>query len=269
MKRKQYPTDLNDTQWNEIKPLLPLPNEQPHRGRPTEVDYREIMDSLLYITRSGCSWDLMPHDFPPSDTVYYYFKKWSSQGIWEQIHDVLFAKARKTAGRNADPTLGIIDSQSVKTSAEASDNSGYDGAKKIKGRKRHIVVDILGNLMAMKVHDADISDRDGSDGVFERLFKKYPSIQTIMSDSAYSGDTVEKFLKPWNAKLEVVKKLHQQVGFVVLPKRWLVERLFGWLTKWRRLSKDYERLPRHSEAFIYLAQINHFLNPFKSLKPET
>ena len=259
MRKNQYPTDLHDSEWERLKPLLPEPNQPPKRGRPTEVDYREIVNALLYLTRSGCAWSLLPHDFPPSRTVYYYFSKWSADGTWKRVHDALVQAVRKGAGRSADPTVGILDSQSVKTTVESGVSCGYDAGKKIKGRKRHAVVDALGLLLGLVVTDADIQDRDGAQDVLFHLFNQYWEVVKIYADSGYSGEELARWVHKHQAELEIVRKLQDQVGFVVHAKRWLVERLFGWLERWRRLSKDYEVKPKNSEAFIHLALTSNLL----------
>lgn len=267
MRKKPYPTDLHDTEWQLIQPLLPQPNHAPQRGRPTEVDYREIVNALRYIARSGCAWDMLPHDFPPSDTVYYYFRKWSKDGTLKHIHTALHQQMRKQEGRSEQPTLGIIDSQSVKTTVESGWYSGFDGGKQVKGRKRHVVVDILGYALGLKVQDASIQDRDGAKEVLKEVLETYPSLELILTDSIYNGDSLMSWIAAYDVKMEAVKKQKEQKGFVVQAKRWLVERLFGWLERWRRLAKDYERKPERSESMLYLVLSSIMLT--KLARPKT
>lgn len=259
MCKKNYPTDLHDSEWERLKPLLPLPNQPPKRGRPTEVDYREIVNAILYVTRSGCAWELLPHDFPPPGTVYYYFSAWSADGTWKRVHNTLVQAVRVQAGRSPEPTIGILDSQTVKTTVESGVSCGYDAGKKTKGRKRHAVVDAMGLLLALAVHDADLQDRDGAQDVLVRLFQQFQELVKLFADSGYTGEELAKWVQRHYAELEIVRKLPEQVGFVVHAKRWLVERLFGWLERWRRLSKDFEVKPRNSEAFIYIALTSNLL----------
>ncbi|MEZ0375252.1 MAG: IS5 family transposase [Candidatus Sericytochromatia bacterium] len=267
MRKKNYPTDLHDSEWERLEPLLPEPNQPPKRGRPTQVAYREILNALLYVARSGCAWDLLPHDFPPSRTVYYYFLKWSGDGTWKRIHDALVKAVRVQAGRSEEPTVGIIDSQSVKTTIESGRSCGYDPAKRLKGRKRHAVVDSLGLLLSLVVHDADIQDRDGAEDVLKRVFDQFWQVVKIFADTGYDAKRLAKWVQSQWAELQLVQKLKDQVGFVVHAKRWLVERLFAWLGRWRRLSKDYEVNPRNSEAFIYLALTSLMLAKLEHPKP--
>jgi putative transposase len=267
MRKDPYPTDLHDSEWERLKAMLPAPNDSPKRGRPTQVDYREVVNAILYISRTGCAWALLPHDFPPPGTVYYYFKSWAADGTWKQVHDTLVKEVRIQAGRSSEPTLGILDSQAVKTTLESGVSCGYDAGKKVKGRKRHVVVDAMGLLLNLVVHDAHIQDRDGARNVLWELFNQCEEIVKILADSGYSGQNLAQWVRNQFAELEIVSKLQKQVGFVVQAKRWLVERLFGWLERWRRLSKDYEVNPINSEAFVYIALTRNLLARLEQPKP--
>jgi putative transposase len=255
MTRQAYPTDLTDAQLEIVAPLLPPPR---HQGRPRQVDLREILNGIFYALRSGCPWRMLPHDFPNWRTTYGYFYTWRREGIWDQIQDALRRQVRTQAGREESPSAAIIDSQSVKTT-EQGGTRGYDAGKKVNGRKRHIIVDTLGLLLAVVVHAAHIQDRDGAKWVFLRIWSRFPRLQLIWADGGYAGHLVEwvKTFGGW--LLEIVRKDDQARGFQVLPKRWIVQRTLAWLSHCRRLSKDYERLCETSEAWIQVAMIHLML----------
>lgn len=261
MNRKPYPTDLTDEQWKLLKPMLP-PTKR--RGRKRKVDLREIINAILYLLRAGCSWRMLPHDFPAWQTVNGYVNDWRETMLFEKINDILRMAVRESEGREDSPSAAIIDSQSVKTTEQGGDR-GYDAGKKTNGRKRHIIVDTIGLLMSVLVHSADIQDRDGAKLVLARIKDRFPRLQLIWADGGYAGQLVEFVKTQFKWVLEIVKRSDDVAGFQVLPRRWVVERTLAWLSRNRPLSKDYERLPQTSEAFCYLA-MSHLM--LKRLAPK-
>lgn len=252
--RQAYPTDLNDTEWSKIAPYFSQPAAT---GRPRQHGWREILNAIFYIVRSGAAWRLLPHDLPPWKTVYHYFRLWRLDGTWERVNRALREDVRQQVGKQAQASAAIVDSQSVKT-VEGGAARGFDAGKKVTGRKRHVVVDTLGLVLAVVVTAANIQDRDGAQLVLRELYRRLCDswrLQKIWADGGYRGQLIDwvKFVVGWS--LEIVEKLGDQVGFQVLPKRWIVERTFAWLNRQRRLSKDYERLPQTSEALVYVAMI--------------
>ena len=259
--RKTYSTDLHDTEWALIVPLLP----QTTTGRPRQWPVRVVLNAIFYIVRSGCAWRLLPNDLPPWKTVYTQFWRWRNQGTWEAINAALVAQVRQAAGREAQPSAAVIDSQSVKT-REGGEARGVDVYKQIAGRKRHLVVDTLGLLLLVVVHSAGIPDSAGGKQTLQALFgrikrslhNRWCRLKLIWADGGYE-DIVAWVKQHCGWTLEIVRRLEGVKGFVVLPRRWVVERTIAWLTRSRRLSKDYERCTASSEAMVYIASIRWML----------
>jgi putative transposase len=249
MKNRIYPTDLTDRQWECIKEHIPAAKPG---GRPRSLQMRQVMNAMLYLLQTGCQWRMLPRDYPKWQSVYYYFRSWSKDGTWQRIHDTVRAALRRSLARHKHATAASLDSQSVKTSAGAGIR-GYDKGKNVKGRKRHILVDTLGLLMCVVVTAASLSDPAGAKQLFKRMGGTGKKLRKIWVDGTYRGKLVEWVsYKLWFV-LEPVLRSDDIKGFKVLPRRWVVERTFAWLTKSRRLSKDYEVLPASSEALIYIA----------------
>ncbi len=252
--RTAYPTDLNDTEYAQIAPLLETKSK---RGRPREIPYREILNAIFYVLKTGCGWRELPHDFPKWPTAYYYFRQFHRYGLWEEINERVCQAVRKQEGRRAEPTAMIIDSQSVK-SAEGGEAIGFDGGKKVHGRKRVLLTDTLGFARLVKVVAADT--HDGSAGFqLLRLLQQRPfflrCLRKIFADGGFRGILEEWVAQALHIDLEIVLKEEGQKGFQVLPKRWVIERTNAWISRQRRLARDYERLPASSESFIYATMI--------------
>jgi putative transposase len=280
--RKTYLTDLTDAEWECIEGLLPTPENE---GRPRLHSLREILNAIFYVVRSGCAWRLLPHDFPPWKTVYHYFRLWRVDRTWERMHQALRQRVRVRLKRNPQPSAGIVDSQSVKTTGVGGEERGYDGGKKVKGRKRHLLVDTQGLVLTVRVHSANAQDREGIKLLLELAQDRLPRrLSHLWMDAGYTGedkgaDWVQKVLG-WTAQIvrhppklapeevmrvwvrewakegvaidpETLPLAHRRFGD--LPRRWVVERTFSWLGQNRRMSKDYERLAATSEAFVYVA----------------
>jgi transposase len=258
MSTTSYPSDLTEAQWKLIDPLLPLPKPG---GRPRSQSLREVLNAILYLTSNGCSWRSLPHDFPNYNTVFGYFNRWKQEGLWEQIHQQLRDSVREKHKRAIEPTMGIIDSQSVKTVETAKvETRGFDVHKSTKGRKRHILVDTMGLLLAVIITAANVTDRNGAEAIFDKIHGEFPLLKVVYADQAYSGaEYTSNLRKTYHRQLKIVKRDKGSQGFQVLPRRWVVERTFGWFNHFRRLSKDYERQPETSENFIYVAMISLML----------
>jgi len=251
MNTQPYPTDLSDSQWDYIKDLVPLAKEG---GRPRSLDMRQIVNAILYLVVGGIQWRMLPKDYPKWKSVYHYFRTWRNDGIWQRIHETLRAAVRRRAGRHKHPTAGCLDSQSVKTTAIPGIR-GYDKGKQVNGRKRHVLVDTLGLLMAVAVTAASVQDCHGARLLLSRLSGACKKLRLIWVDGAYRGHLLEWVAERYHFRLQVVLRSDDQKGFVVLPRRWVVERTLAWLNHCRRLSKDYEGSPSTSEAMIYIAMI--------------
>ena len=255
-----YLTDLTNEQWAWIEPIFP---PQEGRGRRRTVNLRRVIDALMYQDRTGCQWRLIPLDFPPSGTVRYYFDKWNDDGTMLEIHDCLRRAVRVLQGREPEPTAIVFDSQSVKT-AEAGGERGFDGGKQVDGRKRQMVVDTEGNLLTVRIHAADIQDRDGVQDALVETQELCPNVSYAWADQSYRGDLLEWAAKVLGITIEIVTRPAEQVGFQVQPRRWVVERTIAWVNRCRRLSKDVEHLAKNSAAWIYWASIQrmlHYLAP--------
>jgi putative transposase len=257
--RKTYPTDLSDAQWSRLRSYLPTPKAQ---GRPRTHSLRHVFDAIFYMLKSGCHWRLLPHDFPPWSTVYYHFRRFRLRGLWSLILKALYEAERKRARKDTQPTAALMDSQSIKTVEESAHPSGYDTHKKVKGRKRHLLVDTLGLLLSVYVTSADVQDRVGARCLLTGLKPFVPRLKKIWADGAYTGEKLATWCEEQGGcKLEIVERRSSAdtEGFAVLPHRWIVERTLSWLMRNRRLSKDYERLVQSSETFIEVAMIRLIL----------
>jgi putative transposase len=252
MTQKTYLTDLSAAEWHRLQRLVPGPKPG---GRPLKYPRRAILNAIFYLVRAGCPWRLLPINFPPWKIVYHYFRLWTRSGWWQDLHAHLRGQLRLQEGRKPQPSAGIIDSQSVKTASPTSER-GFDAGKKITGRKRHVLVDTLGLMWLLVVHPANLQDRDGARLLLGGLGTCCPRLRLIWADGGYAGALVQwvaQLRQRAPLRLEIIKRSNDIHGFTVLPKRWVVERTFGWLSRSRRLCKDYETQVPHSHAMVLIA----------------
>ncbi len=249
-----YPTNVSDSQWQIILKYLNV-------DRNRKYDLREILNAILYLVKTGCQWRMLPGDFAPWKTVYYYSSTWKKGEIFEVIHEELVEKVRVMKGKKEEPTVGIIDAQSVKNTLVSSEDKGFDAGKKIKGIKRHLIVDTLGLVLAVVIQSASVQDRDGAVDVVNKLCESWKKVVKIFADGGYRGQLIKTIKTKFKIELAIIKR--NELGtFKILPKRWIVERTFSWIDTNRRNSKNYERLNNTSVAMVHLSSIRIMLKHF-------
>lgn len=247
-KTKRYPSDLTDEEWSSMEPLMPA---RAKRGRRRQIDFREVLNAIRYMVRSGCEWRMLPVDFPPWQTIYWWFRRFVRQLLFRTIHDVALMIDRERVGREASPSAGALDSQSIK--APSAGERGFDAGKKVVGRKRHIAVDTDGRLLMVNLTTADISDSAGAQKILDAIRKRWPWMKHLFADGAYDRRQLLDKAAYRDFTIEIVRRTDNEPGFKVLPRRWVVERTFGWMTRYRRLVRDCEERMDVSEAMIFVA----------------
>lgn len=252
---RRYPSDMTDAEWTVVRDALPVPAWLEGRGgQPEGYCHRQMLDAVFYVTDNGIKWRSVPADFPAWDRVYAFFRRWRENGLVGELHDRLRGKVRTAEGRQVEPTAAIIDSQSVKGAASVPAASrGYDGGKKINGRRRHVITDCLGLILMVLVTAGDVTDRRAARVLLPRLRARFRKVTLVWADGGYTGRLVTLAKEKLQLTLQIVKRSDDMTGFVVLPRRWVVEGTLGWLLRTRRLARDYETLPASSEAFIYFS----------------